>query len=89
MVTELRGGTRCASELGAASGVTPSLLSHHLGVPRDAGVTSQRRGKWTDDPLVGGVLEVLADELSRAVIVEGDEVFGAGSMCDVDELVAR
>ncbi len=61
VVTELRDGTRCACELGAASGVSPSLLSHHLGVLRDAGVvTSQRRGRWVDYRLADGVLGELA-----------------------------
>ena len=89
VVTELRRGTRCACELGAASQVAPSLLSHHLGVLRDAGVvTSQRRGKWIDYTLVGGVLEELAEEVSLAAAVHGDGMSGAGARCDErDELV--
>ena len=89
VVTELRGGTRCACELGSASGVAPSLLSHHLGVLRDAGVvTSQRRGKWIDYTLVGGVLEELADEVSLVAAVDGDGMTLVGARCDdLDELV--
>jgi ArsR family transcriptional regulator len=71
-VTELREGTRCACELAEASGVAPSLLSHHLGVLRDAGVvTASRRGKWVDYTVVDGVLEHLADELSDAATAHG------------------
>jgi len=89
VVTALRGGTQCACELGAASGVAPSLLSHHLGVLRDAGiVTSQRRGKWIDYSLVGGVLEDLADEVSVTAVVHRDGASAAGSRCEVDEVVA-
>lgn len=89
VVTALRGGTRCACELGQASGVAPSLLSHHLGVLRDTGVvTSRRRGKWIDYTLVGGVLDDLAGEVSVAAAVDGDGVSGAGSTFEIDELVA-
>lgn len=89
-MTALRSGTRCACELGAASGVAPSLLSHHLGVLRDAGVvTSQRRGKWIEYSLVGGVLEDLADEVSVAAAVHRDGVSAAESRCETDEVVAR
>lgn len=90
VVTELRGGTRCACQLADASGVAPSLLSHHLGVLRDAGiVTSQRRGKWIDYTLVGGVLEDLADEVSVAAAAHGGGMSGTRSMCEVDELVVE
>lgn len=65
VVTELRDGTRCACELAEASAAAPSLLSHHLGVLRDAGVvTASRRGKWIDYSLVDGVFEHLAEALS-------------------------
>ena len=64
VVAELRRGTRCACELGEASGAAPSLLSHHLGVLRDAGlVTAQRRGRWIDYTLVGDQLEEIAATL--------------------------
>jgi ArsR family transcriptional regulator len=90
VVTELGGGARCACDLGAATGVAPSLLSHHLGVLRDAGVvTSKRRGKWIDYTLVGGVLEELAGEVSVAAAADGRGPSGAGSMCGTDVLVAR
>lgn len=68
VVTELRDGTRCACELAEASGAAPSLLSHHLGALRDAGVvTASKRGRWVDYTLVDGVLALVADELARAV----------------------
>ncbi len=60
-MSELRRGTRCACELAGVSGAAPSLLSHHLGVLRDAGlVTAQRRGRWIDYTLVGDRIEELA-----------------------------
>ena len=72
VVTELRDGTRCACELAEASGAAPSLLSHHLGVLRDAGVvTASRRGKWVDYTVVDAVLEHLADELSNFATAQG------------------
>jgi DNA-binding transcriptional ArsR family regulator len=43
------------------SGATPSLLSHHLGVLRDAGlVTAQRRGRWIDYTLVSDRIDEVA-----------------------------
>jgi ArsR family transcriptional regulator len=61
VVSELRRGTRCACELAGASGAAPSLLSHHLGVLRDAGlVTAQRRGRWIDYTLVNDRIEEVA-----------------------------
>lgn len=82
VVNELRLGTRCACELGAASQVAPSLLSHHLRVLRDAGVVmSHRRGKWIDYTLVGGVLEELSDELNLAAAVDGGGLSGSGVRC--------
>jgi DNA-binding transcriptional ArsR family regulator len=43
--------------------VAPSLLSHHLGVLRAAGVvTAKRRGRWIDYTLTSGVLDELAVE---------------------------
>jgi ArsR family transcriptional regulator len=75
VVTELRGGTKCACELAQASGAAPSLLSHHLGVLRDAGVvTASKRGKWVDYTLVDGVLEQLAAELHPAPSAIGERV---------------
>ena len=64
VVAELRRGTRCACELARVSGAAPSLLSHHLGVLRDAGlVTTQRRGRWIDYTLVADRIGVLAAAL--------------------------
>lgn len=64
VVSELRRGSRCACELGAATGAAPSLLSHHLGVLRDAGVvTAKRRGRWIDYTLASDVLDELVAEI--------------------------
>lgn len=64
VVSELAGGSRCACELGTAAGAAPSLLSHHLGVLREAGVvTAERRGRWIDYTLASGVLDELAAEI--------------------------
>ena len=49
VVLELTGGSRCVCELRERLDVTGPLLSHHLGVLRDAGlVTAARRGRWID-----------------------------------------
>lgn len=64
VVAELRRGTRCACDLAAVSGAAPSLLSHHLGVLRDAGlVTAQRRGRWIDYTLAPDRIGSLATSL--------------------------
>jgi ArsR family transcriptional regulator len=69
VVNELRHGTRCACELAESSGAAPSLLSHHLGVLRDAGlVTAVRRGRWIDYTLVTGRLDDFAGAL-----LDGDD----------------
>jgi len=65
IIRELQGGTRCACQLSEVAETTPSLLSYHLGILRDAGlVTSAKRGRWVDytldtvvfDDLVGGLV---------------------------------
>ena len=91
VVTELRGGIRCACELAEASGAAPSLLSHHLGVLRDAGVVAaSRRGRWIDYTLVEGVLEHLADELSDADVAPGGRrALQPGAVMETGEMVAR
>ena len=71
IVSELRGGTRCACVLADVAGVSPSLLSHHLKTLRDVGlVTSERRGRWIDYTLSPAVLDEFAESVSsRAVLV--------------------
>ena len=65
VVAELRRGTRCACELAEVSGAAPSVLSHHLGVLRDAGVvTAQRRGRWIDYTLASEALDALVQALT-------------------------
>ena len=73
VVSELRCGTRCACELGAAAGAAPSLLSHHLGVLRDCGVvTAKRRGRWIDYTLASHVLDELVAEIQMLPQQGGD-----------------
>jgi ArsR family transcriptional regulator len=49
VIQELAAGTRCVCELRDRVDVPGPLLSHHLGVLRDAGlVTASRRGRWVD-----------------------------------------
>lgn len=49
IVSELRGGTRCACELADVADVSAPLLSHHLKVLREAGLISgEKRGRWID-----------------------------------------
>jgi ArsR family transcriptional regulator len=49
IVSELRGGLRCACELADIAEVSPPLLSHHLKVLREAGlINGTRRGRWVD-----------------------------------------
>jgi len=51
--------------LGEVSGAAPSLLSHHLGVLRDAGiVTAKRRGRWIDYTLAGEALDAFVRALT-------------------------
>jgi ArsR family transcriptional regulator len=49
VIRELAKGTRCVCELRDHVGVPGPLLSHHLGVLKDACiVTAARRGRWID-----------------------------------------
>ncbi len=71
VIRELLHGTRCVCELRDRIDVAGPLLSHHLGVLRDAGiVTARRRGRWVDYTLDPGALatlaEVLAPDLAEA-----------------------
>lgn len=70
VVSKLRHGTCCACELAEVVGASPSLLSHHMGVLRDAGVVSaQRRGRWVDYTLVDGVLDRVGSAVVGGVLV--------------------
>ena len=61
IVNELRGGTRCACVLAEGAAVSPSLLSHHLKILREAGlVTAERRGRWIDYTLAPSRFEQLS-----------------------------
>ena len=50
IVAALADGRRCVCDIQSAlDGVSPSLLSHHLRVLREAGlVAAERRGRWID-----------------------------------------
>lgn len=57
VIEELAAGTRCVCELRDRVDVSGPLLSHHLGVLRDAGlVTASRRGRWVDYTLEADAL---------------------------------
>lgn len=64
IVNELRQGTRCACVLSEITEVSPSLLSHHLKVLREAGVISgERRGRWIDYSLTPDTFRRLTESL--------------------------
>lgn len=55
---------RCVCEIQADVGISPSLLSYHLRVLRDAGlVTTRRRGRWIDYALEAEAHDRLAAAL--------------------------
>ncbi len=62
IVSELRGGQRCACDLAVVADVSPPLLSHHLKVLREAGlITGTKRGRWIDYTLsVDAMTELMA-----------------------------
>lgn len=70
VVQLLSGGTRCVCELRDAIGIGGPLLSHHLGVLRDAGlVTTSRRGRWVDCTLDAEALVQTGDAVFRELRV--------------------
>jgi len=66
----LRGGESCVCDLQARLGLGQSLLSHHLGVLREAGLVADRRdGRWVHYSLVPeglGELESFIGSLRQA-----------------------
>ena len=69
VIQELATGTRCVCELRDRIDIPGPLLSHHLGVLRDAGlVTASRRGRWVDYTLdtdaLTSTFEAAAPELA-------------------------
>jgi ArsR family transcriptional regulator len=65
IVGELRRSTRSARVLADAVAVSPTLLSHHLKVLREAGlVSSARRGRWIDYTVDREALTALAGRLN-------------------------
>ena len=71
------------------SGAAPSLLSHHLGVLRDAGlVTAQRRGRWIDYTLVPDRVGELAATLVDVATGQEAPAQGAAAEPSVASRVA-
>lgn len=67
VVTLLEEGQRCVCELREEIDASPSLLSYHLKVLREAGlVEATRRGKWVDYQLARSVLADLRDLIPGA-----------------------
>lgn len=62
-------GVQCNCDLGDALGVTPNLVSHHLGVLRRAGLVRAERdrldGRWVYYSVDPVVLRRLGEELSE------------------------
>lgn len=64
IVRELRIATRSARVLAQAVAVSPTLLSHHLKVLREAGlITGARRGRWIDYSIAKEAIVGLAEAL--------------------------
>ena len=65
IVSELRRETRSARLLAQTVAVSPTLLSHHLKVLREAGlITRERRGRWIDYSVDMDALAGLAGTLN-------------------------
>jgi ArsR family transcriptional regulator len=64
IVGELRIATRSARVLADAVEVSPTLLSHHLKVLREAGlINGLRRGRWVDYSIDNSAILGLAEVL--------------------------
>lgn len=67
VLAALRGGIRCVCELREEIEVSPSLLSYHLKVLREAGlVVASRRGRWVDYRLAEVALTGLREHIPGA-----------------------
>ena len=65
IVQELRLGTRCACQLSQVAEISPTLLSYHVTILRDAGlITGSRRGRWIDYTLDTAALDRLGGTLA-------------------------
>ena len=65
IVRRLRGSTCSARRLADAVSVSPTLLSHHLKVLREAGlIAGKRRGRWIDYAVDEAALAGLAGTLN-------------------------
>ena len=72
IVHELQAGTRCACLLAEVAEVSPTLLSHHLKVLREAGlITGTRRGRWIDYTLDADAMAGLAVGLESRTVAVG------------------
>jgi ArsR family transcriptional regulator, arsenate/arsenite/antimonite-responsive transcriptional repressor len=61
IVRQLRQTTTSARALAETVGISPTLLSHHLKVLRQAGlIVGTRRGRWIDYTIEPNALVVLA-----------------------------
>lgn len=70
IVRELQIGSRCACVLAEVTGVSSTLLSHHLRVLREAGlITGAKRGRWIDYTLEMNALCALAAQLDRVPVM--------------------
>lgn len=64
IVRRLRESRSSARALAEAVGISPTLLSHHLKVLREAGlIIGMRRGRWIDYTVDPNALVVLAGVL--------------------------
>ena len=64
IVRQLRESTSSARALADSVGISPTLLSHHLKVLREAGlITGTRRGRWIDYTVDANALVILAGVL--------------------------
>ena len=67
----LAGGQRCACEIQAALEVSANLLSHHLKVLREAGLSDgERRGRWIDYRLEPDGVAATAARLHALIGIE-------------------
>ncbi|WP_084074843.1 helix-turn-helix transcriptional regulator [Demequina sp. NBRC 110052] len=73
VLDRLAHGTRCVCDLQEHVDVSPTLLSYHLRILRDAGlVTTARRGRWVDYSLAPDAQARLARAMPGVGVTAGD-----------------
>jgi DNA-binding transcriptional ArsR family regulator len=83
ILVHLRHGARCVGALAARLDVTPSAVSQHLRVLRDAGlVAADRRGRFTHYHLVEAAIAKHTDALRR-ILLDANAPCGKGTGCTV------